>query len=73
MKTNEFDDLEKCKKTVEELEQQKEQLEEENQHLRQAAGDFGQLAERLNKTLRRERRQDEPDREPRNVPDRRNG
>ncbi len=73
MKTHEFDDLEKCKKTVEELEQQKEQLEEENQHLRQAAGDFGQLAERLNKTLRGERQQGELDREPRNVPGRRNG
>lgn len=31
-------------------------LEEENLHLRRAAGEFGQLAERLNVRLREERR-----------------
>jgi hypothetical protein len=31
-------------------------LEEENVHLRRAAGEFGQLAERLNLALREERR-----------------
>jgi predicted RNase H-like nuclease (RuvC/YqgF family) len=31
-------------------------LEEENVHLRRAAGEFGQLAERLNSALREERR-----------------
>lgn len=43
------DNLEDCRKAVE-------QLEEENRHLRQAAGVFGKLAERLNVTLREERR-----------------
>lgn len=41
--------LEACKETVQ-------RLEEENGQLRQAAGTFGQLAERLNQTLRDERR-----------------
>jgi hypothetical protein len=56
------DELERCRQTIEELEQQKEQLEEENGYLRQAAGAFGQLAERLNRSLRRERQQGAPDR-----------
>lgn len=43
------DQLEACKETVQ-------RLEEENDQLRQAAGTFGQLAERLNQTLRDERR-----------------
>jgi len=55
------DELARCRRTIEELEQQKEHLEEENRYLRQAAGAFGQLAERLNKSLRRERQQGEPD------------
>ncbi len=42
-------DLEACKETVQ-------RLEEENGQLRQAAGAFGQLAERLNHNLREERR-----------------
>lgn len=45
----EIENLEDCKKAVE-------LLEEENRHLRQAAGVFGKLAERLNVTLREERR-----------------
>jgi hypothetical protein len=49
-------ELEECQKTVQQLEEQTSQLEEENRHLRQAAGVFGQLAERLNVTLREERR-----------------
>jgi hypothetical protein len=43
------DPLEVCLETVH-------RLEEENEELRQAAGVFGQLAERLNQTLKEERR-----------------
>ncbi len=43
------DPLEACMETVH-------RLEEENDQLRQSAGAFGQLAERLNQTLREERR-----------------
>jgi len=71
MATNDPDDeLERCRRIIKELENQKEQLEEENRYLRQAAGAFGQLAERLNKSLRRERRQGAPDRraDPRREP-----
>jgi len=57
MESRDIDKLEECQKTVEQLEQQKEQLEEENGHLRQAAGAFGQLAERLSTELREQRRQ----------------
>ena len=48
-------------------------LEEENRQLRQSADSFGQLAERLNKELARERRNADADRrrEPRDSPDRR--
>ena len=48
-------------------------LEEENRQLRQSADSFGQLAERLNQELARERRSVDPDRrrEPRDSPDRR--
>lgn len=45
--TNE--ELDACKETVQ-------RLDEENDQLRQAAGAFGQLAERLNQRLRKERR-----------------
>lgn len=49
-------------------------LEEENRQLRQSADSFGQLAERLNKELARERRNADADRrrEPRDSADRRN-
>ncbi|MEO8522542.1 MAG: hypothetical protein ABI603_14330 [Acidobacteriota bacterium] len=43
------DPLEACRETVH-------RLEEENDQLRQSAGAFGQLAERLNQTLREKRR-----------------
>ena len=48
-------------------------LEEENRQLRQSADSFGQLAERLNQELARERRSVDPDRRraPRDSPDRR--
>jgi predicted RNase H-like nuclease (RuvC/YqgF family) len=64
--------LEACRKTVEHLEEETAQLKEENHHLRQAAGAFGQLAERLNRTLREERRRSEDRRRlARGTPDRR--
>jgi len=43
-------------KALQECEDKLKQLEEENQHLREAAHTFGQLAERLNVSLREERR-----------------
>lgn len=43
------DELARCKEEVRELK-------EENQHLRQAADTFGALADRLNSSLREERR-----------------
>ena len=43
-------------KELQECEDKVRQLEEENQHLREASDTFGQLAERLNVTLRNERR-----------------
>ncbi len=49
-KTNE--ELEACKENVQ-------RLEEENDQLRQAAGTFGQLAERLSHSLRERRIGDE--------------
>lgn len=58
--------LEDCQETVR-------HLEEENHELREAAGTFGQLAERLNSALREERRQSAADRRSvrRNYGDRR--
>jgi hypothetical protein len=43
-----YDPLKECTETVE-------RLAEENDHLRRAAGAFGQLAERLNHALKEER------------------
>ena len=43
-------------KALQECEEKVKQLEEENQHLREASSAFGQLAERLNTTLEKERR-----------------
>jgi FtsZ-binding cell division protein ZapB len=64
--------LEECQRHVDHLKEEKEQLQEENRHLRQAAGAFGQLAERLNRTLREERRRSEDRRRlTRGTPDRR--
>ena len=61
-----MDELDECKRKVE-------TLEEENQHLRNAAGAFGALAERLNGRLREERRTGGEDRRAhaREPPDRR--
>ena len=60
------DELARCEAEVRELK-------EENQHLRQAADAFGALADRLNNSLREERRKGEPDRRnaARSQPDRR--
>lgn len=60
------EELARCKEEVRELQ-------EENQHLRQAADTFGALADRLNSSLRDERRTRESDRrvEARSKPDRR--
>jgi ABC-type transporter Mla subunit MlaD len=63
--------LEECHKTLNHLEQANDHLQEENRHLRQAAGAFGQLAERLNKRLSEERRRADRRRRPRTTPDRR--
>jgi predicted RNase H-like nuclease (RuvC/YqgF family) len=41
---------------LQECEDKVKELEEENQHLRDSSHAFGQLAERLNKTLEQERR-----------------
>ena len=43
-------------KTLQECEEKLKKLEEENQHLRESSSTFGQLAERLNTTLEKERR-----------------
>ena len=47
---------------LQECEEKVKKLEEENQHLRDASDAFGQLAERLNITLREERRSTGSDR-----------
>jgi predicted RNase H-like nuclease (RuvC/YqgF family) len=41
---------------LQECEEKVKQLEDENEHLRESSHAFGQLAERLNKTLQQERR-----------------
>jgi hypothetical protein len=60
------EELARCKEEVRELQ-------EENQHLRNAADAFGALADRLNSSLREERRTRESDRRGalRSQPDRR--
>ena len=60
------DELARCKAEVRELQ-------EENQQLRQASDTFGALADRLNSSLRDERRKSETDRRgaARSQPDRR--
>jgi len=60
------EELARCKEEVRELQ-------EENQHLRKAADTFGALADRLNSSLREERRTRESDRRSavRSQPDRR--
>jgi len=55
------DELSRCREANEELK-------EENDHLRDAAGAFGELAERLNAVLRADRRQ-EPDRRAQERPE----
>jgi hypothetical protein len=58
---------------LQECEDKIKELEEENQHLRESSHAFGQLAERLNRTLLQERRMGlERRHAPRPNPDRRN-
>jgi hypothetical protein len=61
-----MDELDECKAKVQ-------ILEEENRHLRDAAGAFGALAERLNVKLRKERRERDRRATARHTPDRRHG
>ena len=55
MDDQDTDDLQDCHETVEQLLGEKEALEEENVQLRESAGAFGELAERLNVALVEER------------------
>lgn len=47
--------LDECMDTVHQLKDENQELKEENQELREASDAFGELAERLAKTLRKER------------------
>jgi len=49
------DPLDECLDTVHQLKDENQELKEENQELRESADAFGDLAERLAKTLRKER------------------
>ena len=49
------DPLNDCRETVEQLQEEKKELEVENEQLRESAGSFGELAERLNVALAEER------------------
>ena len=49
-------DLVECQAIVERLEEERAHLQQENEHLREASRAFGDLAERLNLTLRAKRR-----------------
>jgi len=49
------DPLGECLDTVHQLKEENQDLKEENQDLREASDAFGELAERLAKTLRKER------------------
>jgi ABC-type transporter Mla subunit MlaD len=47
--------LDECHETVEKLQEVTKELEAENEHLREAADAFGDLAERLNAALKEQR------------------
>ena len=49
------DPLDECLDTVHQLKEENQDLKEENQELRESSDTFGELAERLAKTLRKER------------------
>jgi cell division septum initiation protein DivIVA len=51
--------LEDCLGTVHQLKEENQDLKEENQELRESADTFGNLAERLARTLRKERKTEE--------------
>jgi hypothetical protein len=48
------DDLKDCHEVVEQLREGMKELEVENEHLRESADTFGELAERLNEKLKNE-------------------
>lgn len=52
------DPLDECLDTVHQLKDENQELKEENLELRESADTFGDLAERLAKTLRKEREAD---------------
>ena len=53
-------DLDECMEAVEKLQEVKKELEAENEHLREAADTFGDLAERLNTVLKERREPADP-------------
>ena len=53
-------DLDECMEAVEKLQEVKKELEAENEHLREAADTFGDLAERLNTALKERREPADP-------------
>jgi ABC-type transporter Mla subunit MlaD len=53
-------DLDECNETVEKLQEVTKELEAENEHLREAADTFGDLAERLNTALKGQRESADP-------------
>ena len=62
--------LDECQEAVEKLEEVKKELEAENEHLREAADTFGDLAERLNTALKERRGSVDPAPDPILPPDR---
>ncbi len=63
-------DLDECHETVEKLQEAKKELEAENDHLREAADTFGDLAERLNTALKEQRDLPDPPADDSPPPDR---
>ena len=58
------DTLNDCLETVEQLTEENQDLKVENEELRESADAFGELAERLSQTLRKEREAAEADSAP---------
>ena len=52
--------LDECQEAVEKLQEVQKELEAENEHLREAADTFGDLAERLNTALKERREPADP-------------
>jgi regulator of replication initiation timing len=51
---DDLDDLKDCQEAIEQLREEKKELEVENEQLRESADTFGELAERLNKKIKKE-------------------